>query len=150
MNVEKRGRNREDAPPAARLIGTVLAAAEGPAAAISARANAGTDAEPEPPAPAPKATLTGRTLPRGMPSGIAQRLERKFGLGTNKPARRKLYLMLEAAVEQHGDAAYQAISEAVAQAVAARGDPGRYFARAVKLKLADRGLVGRADADASW
>lgn len=82
--------------------------------------------------------------------GVADRLERKFGVGTNPAARRALYSMCEAAVRQFGDTALGAISETVALAVNARKDPGRYFAHTIKVKLAERGMGPRSGGDPSW
>lgn len=71
---------------------------------------------------------------------IAARLERKFGLGQDAGARRRLYARLEREVQMYGEDAYRAIATAAADAETAR-DPGRYFAVAATRRLRQRGLL---------
>lgn len=73
-------------------------------------------------------------------SEIAHRLEVRFGLGTRPELRRRLYLALEALVETHGCEAYTIVAAAAADSQG-KTHPGRYFAKVVKLRLVERGIV---------
>jgi hypothetical protein len=71
---------------------------------------------------------------------IAHRLEVKFGLGTRPDLRRSLYRDLEGIVESHGPEAYIIIASAAVDSEG-KEHPGRYFARVVKLRLMERGIL---------
>lgn len=73
-------------------------------------------------------------------SGIARRLEMRFGLGTRPELRRRLYVALESLVETHGSEAYVVVASAAADSEG-KTHPGRYFAKVVKLRLVERGIV---------
>lgn len=73
-------------------------------------------------------------------SEIASRLERKFGLGTRPELRRRLYVFLQELVDQHGSEAYVIVASAAADSEG-KNHPGRYFAKVVKLRLVERGIV---------
>jgi hypothetical protein len=79
-------------------------------------------------------------------TNIIDRLRRKYGLGANPSKRMAFYKRLQEIVDKHGDPAYQAISEAVAQAVG-KLHPDRYFSKAVVNKLKDLKLWTR---DEPW
>lgn len=73
---------------------------------------------------------------------LAERLERKFGLGTRPDLRRTLYHRLE---ELYSDPAiservYQVVASAAADAVG-KDKPGNYFAFVVMQRLRERGVV---------
>jgi hypothetical protein len=70
---------------------------------------------------------------------IADRLERRFGLGTNPQARQALYRRLAEAVDDIGEPAYQVVASAAADSLG-KDDPGRYFARVVTLRMYERRL----------
>lgn len=73
--------------------------------------------------------------------GIAARLERRFGLGTNPDLRTALYNKLEALVNgDQGDKVLECIDSVVADAVG-KSDPGRYFAKVSIARLQERGLM---------
>lgn len=72
-------------------------------------------------------------MPTKERSGVAARLERRFGLGDRPELAKRLYAQVEAWVEKGGDEALQVVSEIVAQAVSARS-PGRY-ARATLARI---------------
>lgn len=80
--------------------------------------------------------LDGRTYATastGQRTGLASRLERRFGLGAMPDKRRALYVRLELLVA--GDARIELlIREAAAEALG-KDNPDRYFCRAVVLKL---------------
>lgn len=87
---------------------------------------------------------------RRRDGSVAARLQRKFGLGDQPKKRMMLFRRLEQMVERHGDLVVDLISEAVACSVG-KEHPGRYFARAIVLKLNEKGLYnGKGDGNASW
>lgn len=87
---------------------------------------------------------------RAVEGSVAARLQRKFGLGDQPKKRMMLFRRLESLVEKHGDLVVDLISEAVACSVG-KDHPGRYFARAIVLKLNEKGLhTGKGDGNASW
>lgn len=71
---------------------------------------------------------------------IAERLERRFGVGSQPTLRRALYLRLQALVEEKGERAYCVIAEVAADADRAR-DKGKYFAWVVVRRLIERKLI---------
>lgn len=74
-----------------------------------------------------------RTPMPGIGTGLAQRLERRFGLGAMPDKRRALYARLE--LMAAGNPLIEPlIREAAAEAVG-KNHPDRYFCRAVVLKL---------------
>lgn len=73
---------------------------------------------------------------------LAERLERKFGLGTRPDLRRALYHRLD---DMYSDTAiservYQVVAAAAADAVG-KSKPGNYFAFVVMQRLRERGLI---------
>lgn len=77
-------------------------------------------------------------------SHIAARLERRFGLGANPEARRRLYRRLELACEIHGERAYVQLCTVAAEAASAR-KPDRYFSHVALLRLREQGLLQREE-----
>ena len=75
-----------------------------------------------------------------QPGDLVEKLTRKFGLGTKPDARKSLYHRLEAAVEQHGEAAYVVIASVACDAAGAR-QPEHYFCYSVVLRLRERHLL---------
>lgn len=73
-------------------------------------------------------------------SNVADRLERKFGLGTRPALRKALYLRLEKLVNDEGTEAYHIIASVAADAVG-KEHPGRYFSKVVCLRLVERGVL---------
>lgn len=73
-------------------------------------------------------------------SQIAERLERKFGLGTRPDLRRALFQKLEKLVEEQGEHAYVVIAS-VAVDSEGKENPGRYFCRVVLLRLQERHVL---------
>lgn len=71
---------------------------------------------------------------------VAEKLERRFGLGTRPELRKALYARLEQLVEEEGEPAYLVIATAAADA-AGKTNPGRYFAHVVMLRLMERGVI---------
>lgn len=71
---------------------------------------------------------------------IAERLERKFGLGTRPALRKALYQRLADIVEQEGPSAYRVVAEAAVDSEG-KQNPGRYFAHVVMARLQERGVV---------
>jgi hypothetical protein len=65
---------------------------------------------------------------------VIDRLRRKYGLGANPAKRMAFYQRVQEIVDKHGDPAYEAVSEAVAQSVG-KLHPDRYFCKAVANKL---------------
>lgn len=92
----------------------------------------------------PVQTLPGSTAGRS----VAQRLERKFGVGTDEVRRRGLYARLEREVEIYGDAVYRIISDVVAGAAGKRSE-ARWFCRTVILRLKENGYLIEGD-NADW
>jgi len=74
--------------------------------------------------------------------GIAARLERRFGLGSNAESRRGLYRRLELACEIHGERAYVQLQTVAAEATGKR-KPDRYFCRAALCRMREAGLLER-------
>lgn len=73
--------------------------------------------------------------------GIAARLARRFGLGTNPELRQALYARLENLVDgPDGSKALECIDSVVADSVG-KSDPGRYFAKVAVCRLQERGLM---------
>lgn len=73
-------------------------------------------------------------------TNVAERLERRFGLGTRPDLRRSLYRRLSDLVEQEGEAAYHVIASAAADATG-KDNPGRYFAHVVMTRLMERRII---------
>jgi hypothetical protein len=69
---------------------------------------------------------------------LVQRLLRKFGRGDKPSVTTAFYHKIADLVEKHGDRAYQAVAEAMAQSVGKRS-PTRYFARTVVIKFRELG-----------
>lgn len=83
-------------------------------------------------------------------SHIAERLQRKFGLGTNPDRRRRLYASLAEEVERHPEAE-RVIGDCVQCAFGkdAAGEPiknpGNWFCRSVILRLREAGFLRTTD-----
>lgn len=75
---------------------------------------------------------------------LRTRLERRFGVGADPTARRRLYSRLELAVEVHGERAYRALCTVAAEATSARA-PDRYFCFSAVRRLAELGLMPREE-----
>jgi len=75
---------------------------------------------------------------------LRNRLERRFGLGSDPEARKRLYARLQLAVEVFGERAYRALSTVAAEAASARA-PDRYFCFAAVRRLSELGLMARVD-----
>ena len=67
---------------------------------------------------------------------VAARLERRFGLGSDIPTRRRFYKRLENSVDRYGDKALTIISDCVCEAAGKR-KPSNYFCKAARLRLAE-------------
>lgn len=81
---------------------------------------------------------------------VSARLTRKFGLGDCPRKRALLFARLEAIADAHGDVILELISECVCCSAGKRF-PGRYFARAICLKLAERKLyASKGENDGDW
>jgi len=79
------------------------------------------------------------TLQSRPPNGeLVERLLKKFGRGDKPQVTIAFYRKLAELVETHGDRAYQAVAEAIAQSVGKRS-PTRYFAKTVVLKFRELG-----------
>lgn len=76
--------------------------------------------------------------------GLAQKLERRYGLGSKPEARRTFYRRLELATEIHGERVYIAIRTVAAEADGARC-PDRYFCATALRRLREGGLMPMAD-----
>ena len=73
-------------------------------------------------------------------SSIAERLQKRFGLGTRPELRRALYMRLEKLVEDEGESAYMVIASVASDAVG-KENPGRYFSHVVLVRLMERGIL---------
>ena len=73
-------------------------------------------------------------------SHIADRLERRFQLGSRPTLRRALYQRLQALVDEKGERAYLVIAT-VADDATGKDDPGKYFAWVVIRRLQERGIL---------
>jgi hypothetical protein len=71
---------------------------------------------------------------------IADRLERRFGLGTRPTLRKALYQRLGGIVEDEGEEAYVVVAAAAADA-AGKKQPDKYFAFVVMRRLIERGIL---------
>lgn len=80
----------------------------------------------------------------GLAEGVADRLQRRFGLGNKPDVRRGLYERLQLAVEVHGQRAFTAIRTVAAEADGKR-KPDRYFCRAAICRLREAGLMPMAE-----
>lgn len=69
---------------------------------------------------------------------IAERLEVRFGCGSDPGLRRALYRRLERLVSERGEPACNLIAEVAADAVG-KSDSGRYFAYSVVRRLREHG-----------
>jgi len=76
--------------------------------------------------------------------GLAQKLERRYGLGSKPEARRTFYRRLELATEVHGERVWIAIRTVAAEADGARC-PERYFCATALRRLRETGLMPLAD-----
>lgn len=111
-----------------------------PELAASSNGHAHPPQPPPPVAPPPSADcMTEKSEPGRAGARVVERLKRRFGLGADPKKRLALYRRLERLHEVHGDLVLELISEAVAQAVAARA-PGNYFCRAILAKLREARL----------
>jgi hypothetical protein len=72
-------------------------------------------------------------------TGLAGRLERKFGLGDNPIAARKVYGHVERLCEQHGDPVYNVVRDMVDYCDTAR-NPGRTFRAFVLTRIQEHGF----------
>jgi hypothetical protein len=83
-------------------------------------------------------------------AAVADRLERRFGLGTRPDLRRALYKRLEQLCcegsPQTTERAYQIIGRTASDA-SVKSDPAHYFARVVLLRLQEAGIVQMPDYD---
>lgn len=70
---------------------------------------------------------------------IAERLEKRFGLGDQPDRRRRLYRTLERLVLEYGEKAYRIIAEVASDSTHA-DHPDRWFCKAVVLRLRNAGL----------
>ena len=75
---------------------------------------------------------------------IAERLEVRFGLGSNPPLRKALYRRLESLVFASGESAYHVLAEVAADS-AGKSDPGRYFAYSVVRRLREKGILSGSE-----
>ncbi len=74
-------------------------------------------------------------------SDVANRLAKKFGLGSRPDLRRQLYDRLELLVQMDDSGrAYQILAGVAADALGKR-DPGRYFAHVVCARLQEKGII---------
>jgi hypothetical protein len=71
---------------------------------------------------------------------IAERLEVRFGLGSNPPLRTALYRRLEILIRDQGEGPYQLVSQVAADAIGKK-DEGRYFAYSVVRRLREHGYL---------
>lgn len=71
---------------------------------------------------------------------IAERLEVRFGLGTQPHLRQALYRRLERLIAEKGEGPYLVVSECAADAIG-KQDAGRYFAYSVVRRLRERGFL---------
>jgi hypothetical protein len=78
-------------------------------------------------------------------SGLAVRLERKFGLGDNAIAARKVYQHCERLCERFGDLVYRVVKDMVDYADGARA-PGRTFRAFVLTRIEEHGFAVRGSA----
>lgn len=78
---------------------------------------------------------------------MAERLERKFGLGTRPDLRRSLYQRLDAMYSdpELGEKVYRVVAGAAADAVG-KSKPGNYFAYVVMERLREHGLIAAPEA----
>jgi len=72
--------------------------------------------------------------------GVADKLERRFGLGAQPTLRRALFERLQLAVEVHGERAFRSLKTVAAEAAGKR-KPDRYFCRAALCRLREEGLM---------
>lgn len=77
-----------------------------------------------------------------LAGSLRQRLERKYGLGEDPEARRRLFARLQLAVEAKGEPAYRALCTVAAEATSARR-PDRYFCFSAVRRLAELGMMPR-------
>lgn len=75
----------------------------------------------------------------GAAWSVAERLTRRFGLGSDPERRQRFYGKLERLVEEHGDQVLTIISDCVWAAEKARSKQ-RYFCKAVSLRLKENGF----------
>lgn len=73
-------------------------------------------------------------------SRIAERLEARFGTGSNPDLRRALYRRLERLIASEGEECYIIISTVAADAVGKR-DSGKYFSFSVVRRLREHGYL---------
>jgi hypothetical protein len=79
-------------------------------------------------------------------TGLAKRLEAKFGLGEFPMVRRRLYARLERACEQYGDPCYISVCDC-GQAAETKAKPGNWFCAAVSSRLKEAGFLGDPPTD---
>lgn len=80
----------------------------------------------------------------GLAFGLAERLQKRFGLGANPEARKALYRRFELATEVHGERALVQLKTVAAEATGKR-KPDRYFCRAALCRLRELGMMALAD-----
>lgn len=73
-------------------------------------------------------------------SCIAERLQRKLGLGDRPDLRRALYVRLERLVAEKGEGCYYTIATVVEDSNG-KLNPGKFFAKIVLLRLMERGYL---------
>lgn len=71
---------------------------------------------------------------------IAERLERRFGLGANPTIRKAFYWRLGTLIEEQGEAAYYVVAETAADA-ASMDNPAKFFCKIVLRRLIERGIL---------
>lgn len=89
-----------------------------------------------------KETTNGKT--NEFSEGLAQKLERRFGLGSKPETRRAFYRKLELATEIHGERVWTALRIVAAEADGARLKE-RYFCATALRRLREQGLMPMAD-----
>lgn len=80
----------------------------------------------------------------GLAFGLAERLQKRFGLGSNPEARKQLYRRFELATEVHGERALIQLKTVAAEAAGKR-KPDRYFCRAGLCRLRELGMMMLGD-----
>lgn len=73
--------------------------------------------------------------------GVAARLQKRFGLGSNPELRRELYARLEAECEGPQGRRVLEVIDSVVRNATGKDDPGRYFAYCVVRRLQEKGLM---------
>lgn len=77
-------------------------------------------------------------------AGLAQKLERRFGVGSRPETRRAFYRRLELATEVHGERVWTQLRIITAEATGKKA-PDRYFCRTALCRLRENGLMPMVD-----